>query len=661
MNIFRFASRFLIAFALAVPAAHAQTPQQYTTVPSIAALKAMTNRPQVVQVTGTNAGTFNLNQGACDAADDMMQIQPTSGSTVCYVRAIPSWAASGATVDARIQGANCNGVADSAGALTATASDVIAKRAVAMLPPGNCLTNSGVVATGPLVMRGTGSGAGPGALDPTTGSLVLPNFAAGDVLSFTSSYAMSFSDFQINSNVGQRSSGAGLLVNSAGSGTTNGLSQIGNVAFNNQYDDIRFSNPTLPLVTGTYHQNWKNAGVKCDTSPTAEPTCGNYLNNYFFGDASSGTTQVASLHMKGGYFKSIANHLLGAQAGILIDADQYPVGAPNAFFNTIENSVHYGIRAKNTAGQAMGQVSWVGNEFLTENTTTGPTLKAFMQVDANSTPGSTWARNVQILGNNMRGQLTTTSGPGPAGVPAYVSIDGTAQWQLADTQISAMNGDTAVGVVVGADARGGLIHNLQMSSESGATVTKYAGTLTYTQIYDMQGVPQSQLASTASANGSLVYVTDGQINASQAVASGGSGVWAQRIGGNWVPVMTPTALFAGTNSWTGANTFKSPNAGSNVTIWNASNNNTLARIYDDSASGLVSIYNAAASERIRLYAAGESFIEDDFRVGGVVRANTGFSANGTAGVSKTVTVRDAAGTGTCTLIFTTGIYTGGTC
>ena len=46
---------------------------------------------------------------------------------------------------------------------------------------------------------------------------------------------------------------------------------------------------------------------------------------------------------------------------------------------------------------------------------------------------------------------------------------------------------------------------------------------------------------------------------------------------------------------------------------------------------------------------------------GAMRSNTGFNANGTAGVSATKTVRDAAGTGTCTLIFTFGLYTGGTC
>ena len=38
-----------------------------------------------------------------------------------------------------------------------------------------------------------------------------------------------------------------------------------------------------------------------------------------------------------------------------------------------------------------------------------------------------------------------------------------------------------------------------------------------------------------------------------------------------------------------------------------------------------------------------------------------YIANGTAGQTATKTVRDSAGTGTCTLVFTGGIYTGGTC
>jgi hypothetical protein len=46
---------------------------------------------------------------------------------------------------------------------------------------------------------------------------------------------------------------------------------------------------------------------------------------------------------------------------------------------------------------------------------------------------------------------------------------------------------------------------------------------------------------------------------------------------------------------------------------------------------------------------------------GVVRSNTGFNANGSAGLSVTKTVRASGGASDCTLIFTQGLLTGGTC
>ncbi len=47
--------------------------------------------------------------------------------------------------------------------------------------------------------------------------------------------------------------------------------------------------------------------------------------------------------------------------------------------------------------------------------------------------------------------------------------------------------------------------------------------------------------------------------------------------------------------------------------------------------------------------------------GGVLLGGPLISVNGQTPVNATKTVRDAAGTGTCTLIFTTGVLTGGTC
>jgi hypothetical protein len=59
---------------------------------------------------------------------------------------------------------------------------------------------------------------------------------------------------------------------------------------------------------------------------------------------------------------------------------------------------------------------------------------------------------------------------------------------------------------------------------------------------------------------------------------------------------------------------------------------------------------------------GSAFKSNLFSVsqGGVVFA-VSYYANGVQGLTATKTVRDAAGTGTCTLQFTGGLYTGGTC
>lgn len=46
---------------------------------------------------------------------------------------------------------------------------------------------------------------------------------------------------------------------------------------------------------------------------------------------------------------------------------------------------------------------------------------------------------------------------------------------------------------------------------------------------------------------------------------------------------------------------------------------------------------------------------------GVSRFNGGLNVNGNPGLTQTITVRNAAGTGTCTLVFKDGLKTGGTC
>lgn len=64
----------------------AQTVQSYYTVATVAALKALTTRPTLVQVTGTAPGIFNWSTTACTLADDLFQITPTAGPSGCFNR-----------------------------------------------------------------------------------------------------------------------------------------------------------------------------------------------------------------------------------------------------------------------------------------------------------------------------------------------------------------------------------------------------------------------------------------------------------------------------------------------------------------------------------------------------------------------------------------------
>lgn len=74
-------------------------------------------------------------------------------------------------------------------------------------------------------------------------------------------------------------------------------------------------------------------------------------------------------------------------------------------------------------------------------------------------------------------------------------------------------------------------------------------------------------------------------------------------------------------------------------------------MFGGSTSGFPALKRSSATLQVRL--------ADDSDYAALVAS--GYSAGASAGQSVTTTVRDAAGTGTCTLIFTGGLKTGGTC
>lgn len=74
----------------------AQTANTYYTAPTVAAIKALTTRPSVIEVVDSNPGVFNWATTPCSAADDIFQITPTSGPVGCYIRMATPYAAGNA-------------------------------------------------------------------------------------------------------------------------------------------------------------------------------------------------------------------------------------------------------------------------------------------------------------------------------------------------------------------------------------------------------------------------------------------------------------------------------------------------------------------------------------------------------------------------------------
>ena len=147
--------KLLFALLFLASPVFAETQTQYYTVPTIAALKAMTtSRPTVVQVTGTNAGIFNLSAGACSAADDIFQVQPTGGTTVCYtrmanVRAVGNNTINTGSVQLAINPMNYGALCDGATSDTTAFTNAFAAGSVIQVPTGKtCIVGDLVLAAG---------------------------------------------------------------------------------------------------------------------------------------------------------------------------------------------------------------------------------------------------------------------------------------------------------------------------------------------------------------------------------------------------------------------------------------------------------------------------------------------------------------------------------
>lgn len=381
---------------------------------------------------------------------------------------------------------------------------------------------------GPAVGRGDQTG-GIGYFSGY-GAAIRSTFNDGDMISYTGRMGATFRDLAlVNAGDLPRSSGAAIRVQSPSDSYTTGSASFKRLTLKNQYNGIHISRPYMPYLEDLYISDWVNVAILMDTDDI-EGNGGNIVGGSFIGNA----TCAGVMDFRVGYHRTSHNMMVGGRFGIRVRAENWPMGTCVHDHDTIDNFREYGLVVDNVDGEKVSQLTVDGCDFLADGTFGGPTIKAMLSLQPNDTGSDPYINSAVLNDLNFRGQLTGTSGPATGGLAAFMHVDGVSGWVCSGCSISALTGNTAVGIHVGSQARNGLIVDLVMQSENGEAFTKYTGDYTYTRIIDSRGISYAALIALGTvANGSMIWVTDGNVNSDQTLTNGGSGVLVFRQNGAW--------------------------------------------------------------------------------------------------------------------------------
>lgn len=458
----------------------------------------------------------DLRYGASDSARGSALLEYLRPGTVTVVRTSSS--KMGDTLDARDTGAT-GSTADNGGTPIENALTITPLGRRLNLGIGQYRFDGGKTAAGPINLNGEGSGAGPGAVLNTHCSQMYANYLAGDVLYVgPSNYGSVVRDLQINSGVGQKTSGAGLkMVGTAPSVLAN--YRIENVALVSQYNGIELYQSWWGSIRNVFAYAWKNAAIGQSNNGVNEGAGGTWDNLVLFGDTAAGTTQLFGIDTTDGYTNVVNSLLLGSQNGARFSATTYPVGSIKVNGCSIEENDIAGVYFQNSGVETMTMVDVAGNEFSVA--TLGGAARTLFQGHVVLAAGAAdWLSNVAVRHNMMRTTAVAAGG-------AFVLAD-TGSWVSIDTNIlEGLGGNTARGIVVGAQA-----DNLQVIDNivRGTFGTKYQLTA---ECYFRDFGSRLLVAELPTCmNGSMAWVTDG-LPGSNPLTTGGSGCVAVRQGGTW--------------------------------------------------------------------------------------------------------------------------------
>lgn len=385
----------------------------------------------------------------------------------------------------------------------------------------------------------------------------------------------------------------------------------------------------------------------------------NYTANVAVNDAiASGAAKQLNLQS---LWSGTAGSLLGAGGtgtGFLVT--NFNGGSLNSGAAVIKNNAGNGLQLNDASVRVRLSVATV----IEYNTGWAVNASAPITIYSNVVPylntAGTFGANVTIGANGNASTLNGATFAAPGAIGGTTPSSGAFTTLSASGQITSTVSTGSAPFVVASTTN---VANLNASSLSGATFAA-PGAIG-------GGTPSTGAFTTLTSNGSQFLTNTAAAGTTRYISlqSGSSIRWTFGVSAT-----AESGANAGSNFFLNAYDDAGSVIGSAMSVIRSTRAVTFAGAVTNTGAttlsaaltyGGVTLSNAVTGTGNMVLSAGPTFTGTigaaDLTATGTVRANTGINANGSAGLSATTTVRDSAGTGTCTLIFVYGIKTGGSC
>ena len=465
---------------------------------------------------------YNWSGSNCPAPDNGAQVQPT-GITGCWIADF-----SGVMAQIQVWGGLADDGIDDAPAIIA-ATKVLNGRDL-YFPRGGYHLCTEMVSTVPISIKGDGSGAGAGSVNPVTKFEICS--ATNNGFRVTSQYPSKFEGFWLTSTVPQAPGYAGIVLQHAAgyqSRTHFEDVSLGSASYDGAmtlYDAIKMLEPNYPNFERIHCQGWQNSCINLTTTAAHEGSGGFIHHSYFFGNPLN-TLQGPAIYSEVGYTFIHHNEILGGSNGVHFCIKNRPAGEIDIHHNTIENHRLYGVLVQSCDGNAAAMLHITDNEF--SNYDYASAMVAHVHTGEYTVPGPSqkWLKNVTITGNIFHSNLPASA--------KYIWFSAGSNAVISNNVIDHLGGSDAPGIVVsGAGTNASLDKPIIVRDNMiSGTISWYVGNVTVQPTFiDMTGTLAIGNLPPYPAAGSMILINNG-VPGSRPCSSPGSGALSVFSGGVW--------------------------------------------------------------------------------------------------------------------------------